>query len=242
MNVKRWIKWGIALGLIAFALNYGSDTYSRIAIEKTLTSIVGLRTIIDESDIGFTNSDIEIRNLFIFNPNKFNQRRMVDISKIYIDFDFPALLEKEVHLKKLVIHLKEFTVVRLPNKETNLDYIRVIQELQKNPALVETIKEKGIDFHFDHMELRIETVIFFDISKKGKVKKKEYKLNLNQQFKDVDSIESVQRIILTEAITKTALDKALNLNLKSVIKPIHGILKGAIGITKKVLPKTSDSR
>lgn len=235
-KIKRLFKWIIALSLVALFLNYGSETLGRIALEKSIASIMGLRTLMDDFDIDIPNSDIEIQDLFIFNPKQFKERRMIDIPKIYIDFDLQALFKKQIHFKDLKIDLKEFTVIRKSNGDVNLHSIKLIQQGRLDPESIETTKEEGVDLHFDLLELNIGTVIFIDISKKGKEKRKEYRLNLKQQFKDVDSLESLQRIILIEAVTKTSLDKVLNLNLKSLIKPVRNVLRGAIKITGKLIP------
>lgn len=235
-KVKKWLKWFVSLGLLVFILNYGFETYTRIALEKLVSSMVGLRTLIDEFDIGVINSDIEIEDLFIFNPKNFKDRRIIDVSRIYIDFDFPALFKKQIHFKKLELDLKEFTVVRLADGDLNLQHIKVIKKGKLNPLDIETIIEVGPDFHFDVVDLKIGTVVFIDYSKKAKGKRKEYRLNLHQRMKNVDSIESLYRIILTQTIVKTSLNNILNLNLKSVMKPVRNILLEAVNVTGKVLP------
>jgi len=235
-NIKKWIKWLVSLGLLVFILNYSFETYTRIALEKLISSIVGLRARINEFDIGVANSDIEIEDLFVFNPKSFKERRLIDIPRIYLDFDFPALFKKQFNFKKLELDIKEFTVVRLAKGDTNLHHVKRIREGILNPLKIETIVEIGHDFNFEVVELKIGTVVFVDYYKRKKEKRKEFRLNLHLRLKNVDSIESLHRIILFETIVKTGLNKILNLNITSVVKPVIGILRGAVNITGKVLP------
>jgi len=229
-KIKKWIKRLVGLGLLVLILNYGFETYCRLALEKLISTMVGLRTSIDEFDIGVANSDIEINDLFIFNPKGFKDRRMIDIPRIYIDFDFHALFKKEINFKKLELDVKEFTVVRLGKGDTNLHHVGVIKEGVLNPLIIESIVEIGHDFNFEVLDLKIGTVVFIDYYKNPKGKRSEYRLDLHKRLKNVDSIQSLHRIILVETLARTPINKVLDLNLNSMSKPVLNILRGAVKI------------
>jgi len=235
-KVKKWIKWLVGLGLLVFILNYGFETYSRLALEKLITTMSGLRTRIVDFNIGVVSSDVEIKDLFIFNPSHFKERRMIDIPRIYIDFDIPALFKKELNFKKLELDLREYTVVRLDKGDSNLHHLRVVKDGILDPFRIETIIEIGHDFNFEVVDLKIGKVVFIDYYRNERGRRREFQLNLHHRLYNVDSIESLHRIILFDAIVSTGINKILNLNLTSITKPVSGILRGAATITGKLLP------
>ena len=109
----------IALGVLLFR-----NIIAKIAIENGVQFATGLKLRMDSFNIGIFRSKINIAGLRLYNPKGFEDKVMLDIPNIYIDYNLPAILKGKVYLQEVRFNLKEFTVVKNKEGRVNLNYLK----------------------------------------------------------------------------------------------------------------------
>ncbi len=202
------------------------NVIARVAVSSSVKVLTGLELSIKDINLDIKNTSIGINEMKLYNPEGFTDRLMVDMSRIYVDYDLPAILKGNIHLKKVIINLKEFISVKNKNGELNLDSLKVVKESQKEEK-PQAVKEtsKKTNFKIDVLELKIGRVIYKDYSNDEKPEVKEYKVNIDGKYEDITNIQDLIRLILIKALMHTNLEKLGNIPLNTFNKTIGGVSK-----------------
>jgi hypothetical protein len=231
--------------LFSICLFAGVVLARNIIISKALTisvkKITGLELNIEKLDLNLKDTLIQVKGLNLYNPENFSERLMTNIPEILIDCNLPALLKREVDLNKLVINLEKFVVVKNREGKLNLDSFKVVkqdkekelkQEQKKTEAEPEK-KSQPMKIQITAFDLKIGTVIYKDYSKGGEPEVNVYKLNIEEHYKNVTDIQQLVRLIIMNAITKTAISQLTGFDLDGIKKEIPMVLKGAADVVKE---------
>jgi len=212
--------------ILAACLVLFKNVVARIAVSSTVKTLTGLKLSIKDMNINIRNTFIEIDGMKLYNPEGFTDRLMVDMPQIYIDYDLPAILKGNVHLEEVRINLRELMVVKNKNGELNLDSLKVVKESKKEKES-QAVKEasKKTNFKIDVLELKIGRVIYKDYSKDKEPEVKEYKVNIDEKYKNITDIQALGRLIIIRALMNTNLEKLGNIPLNAFKKTIGGVSK-----------------
>ena len=180
-------------------------------------------------NVGVFKSLIGINELQLHNPQEFEDKLMVDLPEIYVDYNLGAIMGGKVHLEEVRLHLKEFIVVKNEAGELNLDSLRVVKEAEdvENPKKSDTEKEKTEmpDIQVDLLELKIDKVIYKDYSKGSSPKVKEYNVNIDEQYEDISDPKSFMHLIVIKALKNTTIAKLTSFNVDKLKKGLTGTVK-----------------
>ena len=178
----------LSLVILIVVLFLARNTVVKAAIEMGTKAVTGLPLAMEKLDLNITDTFINIENLKLSNPKGFEDDVMLEMPKIYVDYDAKALLKAKVHLEELTIYLKEFTVVKNSKGELNLDSLKTVEQSKKPEPKGEKKKTgKAPEVQIDNLSLRIGKVIFKDYSKGGAPTVKEFKINLKENHKNIVS-------------------------------------------------------
>ena len=90
----------VAAVLIAvIALGVTKDTIIKVSVEKAAQVVTGLKLSIRSLNVGIIRTIIAVRSLKLYNPAGYKDRVMLVILEIYVDYDLPAIIRGNVHLK-----------------------------------------------------------------------------------------------------------------------------------------------
>ncbi|MFY9402766.1 MAG: AsmA family protein [Candidatus Omnitrophota bacterium] len=192
----------IALGVLLFR-----NIIAKIAIENGVQFATGLKLRMDSFNIGIFRSKINIAGLRLYNPKGFEDKVMLDIPNIYIDYNLPAILKGKVYLQEVRFNLKEFTVVKNKEGRVNLNYLKPKKEQKEKKAKEDKPKKekKPLDIKIDNLEVRVDKLVYKDYTKKAAPSIKEFNVNLYEKHTNITNINAVMGIILIKALTKTTI-------------------------------------
>tara|TARA_B100001964_G_scaffold23064_1_gene23173 strand:+ start:624 stop:1166 length:543 start_codon:yes stop_codon:yes gene_type:complete len=169
--------------------------------------MTGLKLNIRSMNVGVFKSLIGINELQLHNPQGFEDKLMVDLPKIYVDYNLGAIMGGKAYLEKVRSNLKEFTVVKNEAGELNLDSLRVVEEAEEaeEPEKSDSGKEKTEmpDIQIDLLELKIDKVMYKDYSKGTPPKEKVYNVKIDERDENITNPQSFVRLIIFKALKDT---------------------------------------
>ncbi len=221
---------------VLIALFIGKNMIIKTSVTTGVRAVTGLKLSIRSMNVGVFKSLIGINELQLHNPQGFEDKLMVDLPEIYVDYNLGAIMGGKAHLEEVRLHLKEFIVVKNEAGELNLDSLRVVKEAEEveEPKKSDTGKEKTEmpDIQIDLLELKIDKVIYKDYSKGTSPKVKEYNVNIDERYVDITDPQSLGRLIIVKALKNTTIARLANFDIGMLQK---GLTETVRKTTEKAL-------
>jgi hypothetical protein len=214
---------------VLIALFIAKNMIIKTSITTGVRAMTGLKLNIRSMNVGVFKSLIGINELQLHNPQGFEDKLMVDLPEIYVDYNLGAIMGGKVHLEEVRLHLKEFIVVKNKAGELNLDSLRVIKETEEveEPKKGDTEKKKTEmpDIQIDLLALKIDKVIYKDYSKGTPPKEKVFNVNIDEQYENITDPQSFVRLIIFKALKNTTIASLTNFDLGKLKSGISGTVK-----------------
>ena len=115
---------------IIIALFIGKNMIIKTSVTTGVKAMTGLKLSIRSMNVGVFKSLIGINELQLYNPSGFEDKLMMDLPEIYVDYNLGAIMGGKAHLEEVRLNLKEFIVVKNEAGELNLDSLRVVKETE----------------------------------------------------------------------------------------------------------------
>ena len=230
--MSKILKIVLIVFIILVTLGFLKNSIVRIAIETGVERATGLPLKIKNFDFGLLRTDIRIQGLQLSNPREYQDKVMVDISEIYVNYDLAALLQKKIHLKQLKLHLKELVVVRNKQGSINLNALKPIQNRERTQAKASVKKSSGgnIAMEIDVLELHMEKAAYKDYSKGETPFVREFNLDINERFEHIQDLHSLVRLLIVKSLANTSIATLSNLD----IADLRGTVKDVLGSSTKI--------
>ena len=244
MKRKIIIIPAIVFGVL-ITLFIGKNMVIKTSVTTGVRAITGLKLKIRSMDVGVFKSLIGINELQLHNPQGFEDKLMVDLPEIYVDYNLGAIMGGKAHLEEVRLNLKEFTVVKNEAGELNLDSLRVVKESEEveETEKSDTEKEKTEmpDIQIDLLELKIDKVIYKDYSKGTPPKEKVYNVKIDEQYEDITNPQSFIRLIIFKALKNTTIAKLTNFDLGKLQSGISGTVKKTTEMAQEATNRALDT-
>ena len=225
---RKTIKIPAIVFAIIIALFIGKNMIIKTSVTTGVKAVTGLKLKIRSMNVGVFKSLIGINELQLYNPSGFEDKLMVDLPEIYVDYNLGAIMGGKTHLEEVRLNLKEFIVVKNKAGELNLDSLRVVKETEGEETTKEGEKKEKAempDIQIDLLELKIEKVIYKDYSKGTSPKVKEYNVNIDEQYENITNPQSFVRLIIFKALKNTTIASLTNFDLEKLQSGISGTVK-----------------
>lgn len=212
----------------------------KVFAQKATSSITGLELKINHFDLSLTKSFVDIEGLKIFNPKDFQDRVMLDLPETYIDYNIGDFFKGKIHLEDIRINLSEFAVIKNKNGELNIDSLKVVQdEKQKDTPTKKAEKKQGEapSIQIDYLRLRIGKVIYKDYSKGGEPTVKEFSLNIDKEYENLNNPGDLVKVIVAEALLNTTIAKLTNFDIANLSGSVSGVLDSSKDIAGEAVGK-----
>jgi len=244
--MKKLIVVLVILVVAVAGLSFGKNMIVKIAVERGVEIVTGLQLRMAGLNIGILKTLVNIDGLVLYNPKGFEDRIMLDMPNIYVDYNLPAILKGKVHLYSMKINLREFIVVKNKDGKLNLDSLSVVQSQKEGKKPQEKDKGRVPQMQIDNLELKIGKVIYKDYSAGGKPSVREFNVNVNEKYTNIKDPYSLVSIIVVRALVNTTIANLANFDLGGLSKTVTGTLSNATrlaadtaGKATKVLGETS---
>jgi flagellar hook-basal body complex protein FliE len=221
----------IAIVVIAlFVVSVTKDLIIKVGVEHGTQLITGLKLRMSGFSFGIIRGIVDIKNMRILNPKGYKDPNMVDMPEIYVDCDVPAIIGGKIHLTKVRIDMKEFTVVKNEKGELNLNSLKVVQAEKKEGK--KSTEAKGGEakmppLQIDSLRLKIGKVVYKDYSAGGAPVVKEFNINLDEEYSNIDNPYSLVSLILVKVMMNTTIGSMANFDVSGLKGNISDTLSSA---------------
>ena len=230
---KRAALFTILILVVIFGFSAARDIMIKKTIESAVSVATDLKVTIKTLKTSVPGTYISIKDLYILNPDSFDDRIMLVAPEIYVDFDFPAFFRKQVHLYDVRINLKELTIIKTDGGGTNLDYIKNLRRKEKG-AVKQKKSPARTNLLIDQLALKVGKVVYKDYSGGGKPDVSEYNININAKYKGLTDGDEIIRTVIGRSIMNTAIEHLLD------VRKFKDSTLGTIENGKDILKKTGE--
>jgi len=199
----------IILISLASAILIAKDAIIKRTLEGIVSLTTGLKMEIGELKADIPKTSIWARDIIVLNPPHFKDKVMFVIPELYIDYDHKGILKKEIHLNSVHIYLRELTIVKNSENETNIGYIKKLGEKRARDRKKASGK---YDLQIDLLRLKIGKIIRKDYSEGERPLVSEYNINMDSRYRNVKNANEIVRIIISRALLNTAIEAISDIN------------------------------
>jgi hypothetical protein len=237
--MKKLVVVLVVLVVIVAGLSFGKNTIAKVAVERGVEMITGLQLRMAGFNLGILKTLVNIDGLKLFNPKGFEDRVMVDMPNIYVDYNLPAALKGNVHLYDMKLNLKEFVVVKNKDGKLNLDSLKVVQAQKEGKRPQEKDKGKAPQMQIDNLELKIGKVIYKDYSSGARPSVREFNVNINEKYTNIKDPYSLVSIIVVKALMNTTIASLTNFDLGGLSNTVSDTLSHATKLVTDTAAKAT---
>ena len=235
--MKIFSKILIILLVILAVLFLGRNLIVKTAVEQGVGFVTGLKLSMQKLNIGVFNTSLHIRGLEILNPKGFEERVMLNMPEILVDYNLTDIIGGTIHLEEVIIDLQEFNVVKSSEGKLNLDSLKAVQkgkEAEKEKPVKEEKPPKEaapLDLQIDRLNLRFGTLAFKDYEKRPeKPTEQSLKLNLDETYTDITNPQVLVAIIVQKALRNAAVNQITGFDLGG----IEGAMTNTVGNVSEI--------
>ena len=227
---------GILIALL-LVLSVSKDLIVKASVEKGVQIVTGLKLSIQSLGVGIFRSAVSIRELKLFNRRGFKDRIMLHMPEIYVNYDLPAIMKGDIHLREVRIDLKEFVVVKNELGELNLDSLKVVkaEKAGKKPGTGEATPPPKI--RIDELQLKIGKAIYKDYTAGPTPSVREFNINVNEKYSNITDPYALVSLIVVKALSNTAIASLANFDIGS----LKGTISYTLGSATKALETATKS-
>lgn len=210
----------------------GRNVIVKAAAESATKIATGLDLKIQSVHIGIRKTVVSIQGLELCNPAGFQDKIMLDLPLVYVDYSIKALLKGKIRLPDLRINMRQFTVVKNATGQLNLDALKPVQTAKpkETPKAEPAKKGKAPELQIDNLELKIGKVVYKDYSKGGAPAVTEFNININEKFQNITDPNALVRLIVFKAMSNSTIAALANFDLSG----LQGTLTDTLGSSMKM--------
>ena len=242
--MKKGKNIGVIILAVIVVAFLAKNMIAKSVVETAVRAVAGVKLDLGKLNVGLTNTLVEIKDLNLHNPKGFQDPIMLSMPEIFVDYSLSKIFTGKVHVDEIRVHLKEFLVVKDKDGKLNLDSLKVIQNQKKKDVKKEEKKGEAIkpsDVAIKNLSLKVERVVFKDYSKGDEPKVKEFNLNINENYSDIENLQAVAALIIVKVMTKTTLASLTSFDVTGLSDSVSGALSGATDVAQKAVGEAADT-
>lgn len=221
--MKKLLTILVIVLVVIVVVALAKDVIIKASVEKGAEIVTGLKISIGSLKVGVFKPVVDMKDFRLLNPANFPDKTMVDMSEIYVNYDLPAIMGGKIHLPEARLALKEFVVVKNAKGELNLDVLKNVQAQKTGKAPAGKVPNIQIDV----LKLSIGKVIFKDYSRGGTPSVREFNVNLNESYTNVNNPYTLASLVVVKALMNTSIASLTHFDLKGLQGSVGDVLSSA---------------
>lgn len=215
----------IVIAASIVALSFFKDLIIKTAVTMTATRVLGTPVHIDGMSVGFIKQSVRIKGLRVDNPPGFPSGVLMDIPEIGVDYDLPAILKGNLHLRQLILNLKELNVIRNPDGKLNVDALKVV---------IPPKSEKNTPMQIDTAVLNLEQATLTNRTQDPPVTQT-FNIGINRTYHNIQSAQQLATLIIVETLRRTAVKDAAIYGVASLLHVPTGLADELLAAPNQLL-------
>lgn len=206
--------WNVLKWLIRFARNVifvtvillimlviFKDGIIKYTVTKAAPDVVGAYVQMDKFSWSIRKHSVRVEGFKMHNPEGFPEDDVIlDVPEISVDYDLPALLNKELHFPLVVVNLREIVIIK--NKEGKLNF-KSLKFLKKDEEEKAAKPSEAMPLQIDELRLTVRKAIYKDYTKGEEPSIKIYDTKIEEKtYKNITSIQQLVNLIVADQVKK----------------------------------------
>jgi hypothetical protein len=187
-------------------LGFAKDLIMQPVITAVATQVTGARVEMRGFSLGLIRQSVRINGFRMYNPKGFSPDLLVDLPKVSVDYDIPALLTGKFHFRLVDIELKEIGLEKNKEGKLNVDALKVAKTETKGAQAKKPAKPLAIQV--DVLNLNIGRIVSRDYSAGKEPVVQVYDINLKKSYKNITSAQQMAALILSEPMKQAGIKGA----------------------------------
>jgi len=210
----------ILVAILFLARNF----IARESVEIGAKKMTGFPLTIGSLTLSPLGSKVDAHDLKLMNPSEFPDKTFVDMPQLYIDYRLGSILSGAPHVNDMIINIKQLTVVKNSQGETNARKLKDVVSSGKSKS--------SSKYHVDTLHVHVGTVSIKDYSR-PKMTEHDTPLNIDATYKNISDSTDITRLVLLTVMSQVRLPdigintEELKKNLGDVTNQAGKTLKGA---------------
>ncbi|HTY45005.1 MAG TPA: hypothetical protein VMD52_03325 [Patescibacteria group bacterium] len=198
----------IAFVVIACLITVGfaKDLLLGPMVSAVATQVTGAKVQIRGFSLGLIRQSVRLTGFKMYNPKGFSSGVLIDLPKIAIDYDLPALCTGKLHFRLVDIELKEIGLEKNKEGKLNVDSLKVAKAPAKGAQAQKPAKQMAIQL--DVLNLNIGRIVSRDYTTGAEPTVQVYDINLNKSYKNITSVEQMAVLVLSEPMKHAGIKGA----------------------------------
>ena len=245
-KMKKVIFAVIWIAAVFFILSFSKDILIKSAVEKGAEMVTGLKLDIRSLRVDIARSIVNVKGLVLYNPKGFEDEVMLDMPEIYVDYDLPAIIKGNVHLREMRLHLKELIVVKNENGELNLDALKAVKAIKEGRNPREGARSMP-EIQIDDLRLKAGKAVYKDYSRGRPPSVREFVLNLDERYTNIRDPYSLVSLIIVRTLNNTSISVLAGFDINGLAKTVSGTIASAKALAaraaaaaEKAIKKTAE--
>ncbi len=202
--MKKIFRLVIIIIAILLVIGFAKDLIIRTAVSAVAEQITGTKVHIGGLSLGIFRQSVRINNFIIYNPSGFPQGVLVELPKIYVDYDLLSLLKGRLHLPLVDIYLKEMGLEKNKEGRMNVDSLKIVERQEPKPGAKHEAA-KPLVMQIDLLNLQLGRIVSKDYSVGAEPTIKVYDINLKKSYRNITSAQQLVGLILTEPMKEAGI-------------------------------------
>ncbi len=179
-------------------------------VSMSAAGVTGTNVQIGGISFGVFNHAVRIKNFKLDHPKGFPMGILIDIPAINIDYDLSAILSGKLHLNRMVVDLKEATIIKNKEGKLNVDALKVAKKENAPASSQKGKSSESLPMKIDTVTLSIGKVVYKDYSEGDKPFIQVYDVGIKDRaYKNITSAQQFVSLVFVEAMRPTAIKNAV---------------------------------
>jgi uncharacterized protein involved in outer membrane biogenesis len=230
------------LAVILVLLLIGQLALSRwlgAMVSQGISSVTGLEVKITRLSVNVFEGKVTVHQLEVLNPAGFPEPRMALIPEISVDLNWLGLLERRIHLTRLILNLEELNIVKNAEGVSNLSLLKSVQPESERPKEEKPSEPWAV--LMDEFILTFRKVSFVDVRPEGPKRVEVDMRIVNQKFRNIDNFNMLVQIIVMKVLYNQTLGRlGLNIDTKWLQSELGKKLGAGIGVARAKLGEAGE--
>lgn len=234
-TMKGWQRLIAIIVIVLAVLSIGKNFLIQSAIKVAVPQILGTPVKIGGLSVGVLRPVIAVRNFQLYNPPGFPHEVFVDVPEVRVEYNVGAFLSRKIHLKLLVLNLKEVDIYKNPDGSLNVDALKITQKKEETSAEKKTAAAKKqpaeqMPLRIDELRLDLGKVVVKDYTQGEQPVIRVFDAGVhNKIYKDIDSAQQLATLVFLEAMGPTGI-KAAGIYAAATVLGVAFLPAGVAGL------------
>lgn len=205
--MKNKLRIIIIIIAVLLTVSFTKDLVIKVVVQAVTRQVTGADVHIGGFSFGIFRQSIRINNFVMYNPAGFSRGVLVELPRVYIDYDLPSLLRGKLHLPLVDVSLKEMSLEKNKEGRMNVDSLKISQKEEPKEEK-KRVAKKTLVMQIDLLNLQLGRIVSKDYAVGAEPSIKVYDINLKKSYKNITSAQQLAVLILTEPMKQAGIKGA----------------------------------